>query len=99
MTDPSPGACRHFLSYTGVGLPLTLLTPLAPEQIAHRNTFFRAYYDDHNRLIGVQKVVYGENELEHRYRYDERGVLRSAAIIDAEGETAELLFDENGNRC
>ena len=99
MTDQITGTCRHFLSYTGVRLPLTLLTPLAPEQIANRNTYFCGFFDEQERLIALRKIVYGETELEHRYRYDERGVLRNAAIIDAEGELAELVFDEHGRRC
>jgi hypothetical protein len=99
MTDARQGECRLFLTYRGIRLPLTLLTPLEPEQIANRNTYIRGYFDAQDRLIGLQKIVYGETELEHRYRYDEHGVLRSAAIIDAEGETAELLFDASGERC
>jgi hypothetical protein len=96
MSDDIPGECRHYLTYKGVSLPLSLLTPLEPEQIANRNTYFRGYFDEQGRLVGVQKIVYGELELEHRYRYDDDGKLRVAELTDAEGEVTLLRLDETG---
>lgn len=96
MTSDIPGRCRHYLTYKGIKLPLQLSTPLEPEQIANRNTYFRGYFDAQDRLLGLQKLVYGEVELEHRYHYDEAGALRRAEITDAEGEVAVLRFDESG---
>ncbi len=96
MTQNIPGQCRHFLTYSGVQLPLKLLTPLEPEQIQNRNTFFQGYFDEQDRLIGLQKIVYGEVEFEHRYAYDDHGVLRGAVITDADGEITVLNFDETG---
>ncbi len=96
MTNDIPGLCRHYLSYKGVKLPLDLLTPLEPEQIANRNTYFQGYFDQQDRLIGIRKVVYAEMEFEHRYHYDDGGVLRRAEITDAEGEVTVLQFDETG---
>ena len=37
-------------------------------------------------------MVYGEIELEHRYHYDETGVLRRAEITDIDGESTVLEF-------
>lgn len=96
MKHGLPGDCRYYLTYTGVSLPLSLWTPLEPEQIANRNTYFRGYFDEQGRLAGLQKIVYGETELEHRYHYDDEGVLRRAEITDAEGELTVLLCDEQG---
>jgi hypothetical protein len=96
MTDDLPGQYRHFLTYSGVKLPFKLLTPLEPEQIENRNTFFRGYFDAEERLIGLQKIVYGEVELEHRYAYDGHGTLRRAEITDVDGEVTVLDFDETG---
>lgn len=98
MTHDMPGHCRHYLTYSGVTLPLKLMTPLEPEQIAHRNTYFLGYFDEQDRLIGVQKIVYGETEFEHRYQYDSAGVLRRAEIRDAEDEVSVMQFDANGAR-
>lgn len=98
MANAIRSRCRHYLSYSGVSLPLKLVTPLAPEQIVNRNTYFRGCFDDQDRLIGVQKIVYGETEFEHRYQYDSAGVLRRAEIRDAEGEVSILRFDAEGQR-
>lgn len=92
MTDTIPGVCRHYLTYTGVKLPLTLLNELQPGQLENRITFFRGYYDEQERLVGVQKMVYGELEMSHRYEYDEGGFLRRAEITDADGEVTVMDF-------
>lgn len=96
MTEEIPGKPRYFLTYTGVKLPLTLLNELEPTQLENRITFFRSYYDGQDRLTGLQKMVYGEIEMEHRYHYDENGVLRKAEITDIDGEVTALTFDEKG---
>jgi hypothetical protein len=96
MTEPTKTACRYFLTYTGVKLPLTLLNELQPDQLGNRITFFRGKYDGQGRLVGLQKIVYGEVEMEHRYHYDETGLLRRAEIIDIDGEVNVLTFDGQG---
>jgi len=96
MTDETFGNCRYFLTYTGVKLPLTLLNELEPAQLENRITFFRGDYDAEDRLARVQKMVYGEVEMEHRYQYDAGGVLRRAEIIDVDGEITVMAFDEQG---
>jgi hypothetical protein len=96
MTDAIQGHCRYFLTYSGVKLPLKLLTELKPAQLENRNTYFRGYFDDEGRLAGLQKLVYGEVEMEHRYAYHANGALRSAEIIDADGDRNGMEFDENG---
>jgi hypothetical protein len=88
--------CRYFITYSGVKLPLKLVTPLADAELQNRNTFFRGYFDQHDRLMLCQKMVYGEIELEHRYAYYDSGVLRQAEITDADGEVTVLKFDETG---
>jgi len=96
MTEEMQGTCRYFLTYTGIKLPLTLLNELEPDQIGNRIAFFRGYYDGLKRLVRLQKMVYGESEMEHRYQYDETGILRRAEIIDIDGEVTVLLFDDHG---
>ena len=90
------GKCRHFLTYTGIKLPLKLLNPLVDADIANRNTYFRAYYDDQDRMVVCQKVVYGEIEFEHRYEYYAGGTLRRAEIIEAEDDPKVMCFNEQG---
>ena len=85
---------RYFISYSGVKLPLKLLNPLTSEDLQNRNTFFRAQYDDQDRLLLCQKMVYGEIELEHRYHYYAKGGLKQAEITDADGELTILDFPE-----
>jgi YD repeat-containing protein len=98
MTNAIPGRCRYFLTYSGVTLPLKLMTELEPAQLENRNTYFRGYFDGEDRLIGLQKLVYGEVEMEHRYAYHANGALRSVEIIDADGERNSMRFDEYGER-
>lgn len=89
--------CRYFTSYSGVELPLRLINPLP--DIDNRNTYFCGYFDAVGRLLLCQKMVYGEVELQHRYRYDNSGVLRQAEITDADGEVNVLEFDAEGKLC
>jgi len=88
--------CRYFISYSGIKLPLKLVTPLEETELKNRNTFFRGYFDPQDRLVLCQKMVYGEIELEHRYDYYDSGVLQKAEITDADGEVTPLQFDEAG---
>ena len=96
MADDIPETSRYFLTYTGVKLPLTLLNELDADQLGNRITFFRGYYDGQGHLIGLEKMVYGEVEMAHRYHYDATGVLRRAEITDIDGEVTELVFNGNG---
>ena len=89
--------CRYFVTYSGVKLPFKLSQELTDAELHNRNTFFRAYFDDKEQLLFFQKMVYGESELEHRYRYDDSGVLQQAEITDADGEITLLMFDKTGN--
>lgn len=89
--------CSHFVTYSGVKLHFKLSQELTDAELHNRNTFFRAYFDDKEQLLFFQKMVYGESELEHRYCYDDDGVLQQAEITDADGEITLLTFDEKGN--
>lgn len=82
---------RYFVTYSGVKLPLKLVTPIEEAEIQHRNTYIRAEFDDRNRLTGVEKLVYGEVELMHRYDYDAGGALRTAHIT-MDGQTTVMTF-------
>ncbi|MGC2778826.1 MAG: DUF6156 family protein [Bradyrhizobium sp.] len=95
MTDTGRD-CRFFVSYTGVKLPLRLVTAIAPEQLSNRNTFIRGYFDAAGALTGFEKIVYGEIELTHRYGYHANGVLSRAEIVMLDEDPVTLNFDENG---
>lgn len=94
MSDTESGEWRYFLSYTGIKLPLKLVTPLEEDQIRNRNTYFSARFDAEGRLTVCRKIVYGELEFEHRYSYAENGTLRRAEITDDLDETQVLEFAE-----
>jgi hypothetical protein len=97
MNDQPLGECRSFLTYSGVKLPLNLLTPLSAEELNHRNTFFRGYFDPAGRMVACHKVVYGEIEFEHRYTYHDSGKLRQAVIhVVADEETTTLDYAADG---
>jgi hypothetical protein len=86
---------RYFLSYTGVKLPMNLVSPLTEADLKNRNTFMRASYDDQDRLTGWDKMVYGDVQLSHRYDYHPNGALKQAVIVMDE-DTTVLDFDETG---
>jgi hypothetical protein len=88
---------RYFLTYSGVSLPLKLVSPLDANDLNNRNTYFRARYDGDERLLLCEKLVYGEVELRHTYEYGARGGLARALIEMGEDET-EVLFDEGGKQ-
>lgn len=78
---------RYFTSYSGTQLPLNLVGELAAADMSNRNTFFRANYDAAGQLIRCEKVVYGEIESCHDYRYHPDGRLAQALIDDGSGDS------------
>lgn len=90
---------RYFLTYTGITLPLQLVTPLEENETDNRNTYFGAKLDEQGRIVLVHKLVYGEIELEHRYGYHDNGALQWAEILDDEDELQRLEFNAEGQRA
>lgn len=88
--------CRYFGTYAGVSLPFNLVNAIEPEALSNRNTFIKAYYDDAGRLMGFEKLVYGEVELTHRYQYHGNGALKQAEIVMLDEDPVTVLFDEDG---
>lgn len=80
MTTSAPPALRYFLTYRGLSLPLALTEELAPAALRNRNTYFRAAYDKTGRMLWVEKLVHGEVELRHDYRWAEDGNLCGATV-------------------
>ena len=85
--------CRHYVSYTGVSLPLKLISPLDDVGLDKRITYFRGYYNEHEQLMALEKVVYGEVEFEHRYQYYPDGRLKSAELIEEDEEPNFMEFE------
>jgi hypothetical protein len=96
MSQPDRADCRYFATYSGVKLPLRLVTPIDEAALTNRNTFMRAYFDAMGRLTACEKVVYGEVELAHRYEYYASGSLKRAEITMLDEEPACLHFQEDG---
>ena len=88
--------CRYFLTYSGVKLPLNLVSPIGEADTRNRNTFMRAYYDSQGLMVVCQKVVYGEIEMEHRYEYHANGVISRAEISLPDEDDALICFDDSG---
>ncbi|MFC3608736.1 DUF6156 family protein [Stutzerimonas tarimensis] len=97
MCSTATGTIRHFTTYSGVRLPLKLVNEIPEGGLDNRNTFFRGAFDEQDRLLVLEKIVYAELELKHVYSYHPSGALRQAQITDADGETSVLVFDEAGN--
>lgn len=93
METKASQSLRYFTTYTGVALPFRLVNPIEEAELANRNTFIRASFDESGALIAFDKIVYGEIELSHRYAYDENGTLVGAEIVMPEEEPVVLRFD------
>ncbi|MBB3104765.1 DUF6156 family protein [Azomonas macrocytogenes] len=89
-------SCRYFVTYSGIKLPLKLTNELSEASLKNRNTFFRGYFDSQERVVKLEKIVYGELEMQHVYTYHENGTLQKAEITDSDDELVVLSFDENG---
>ena len=82
---------RHFVTYSGVKLPLNLNSELTDAEIHNRITFYRAGYDASGLLLKVEKLVYGEIESFHEYQYYPDGPLQQARVVSITEETCTLL--------
>jgi len=82
----------YFLSYSGITLPFNLVGELSLTEVENRNTFFGARYNEQGQTILIHKVVYGEIELSHQYRYHPSGSLQSALIVNIDDEEQLLEF-------
>ncbi len=78
---------RYFTSYSGTKLPLNLVGEIAADAMRNRNTFFRGTYDTAGQLLSCEKIVYGETEMRHDYRYHDDGRLARAEIDDGSGDS------------
>ncbi|WP_230970098.1 DUF6156 family protein [Nitrogeniibacter aestuarii] len=87
---------QFYLSYTGVALPLRMVSPIDQAATENRNTWFGVCVDDAGRITLIHKRVYGELELSHRYEYDEAGRLSLAEIVNVDNEGRRLSFDTAG---
>lgn len=83
---------RYFLTYSGVALPLALTQELAPDALAHRNTYFQATYDAHGRMVRCEKRVYGDVEMTHEYAWTASGQLARATITIGDEEPQVMAF-------
>lgn len=87
---------RCYTSYSGVGLPLKLVSEISEPDLRNRNTYFQGCFDQNDRLCICRKIVYGETEFEHRYSYHQNGNLKQAIINKDEEDTVTLTFDSQG---
>ena len=93
------GTPRFFVTYTGVKLPFKLVNELQPSEVENRNTYFCGYFDERARLIGFDKLAYGEIELQHRYEYHDNGTLKQVEITDIDREVTSLKYDAQGKQA
>lgn len=91
----APSEYRYFTTYSGVRLPVRLVGPLSQAELDNRNTFIRAQFDGQDRIIALDKLVYGDVELAHRYRYYPGGGLMEAEI-EMDGDVTVMRFDAQG---
>ncbi len=85
----------RFVSYSGVKLPLKLVNEITGDSLNNRNTYYRSRFDDQDRILLCQKVVYGKVESEHQYQYYDNGILKLAQITE-DDEVREIHFNASG---
>jgi intein-encoded DNA endonuclease-like protein len=73
---------RYFLSYSSIKLPLKLVNEITEADLNYRNFYYRGVFDEKGQLLHCQKIVYGEVESEHLYRYGANGELAWAQITE-----------------
>jgi hypothetical protein len=83
---------RYYLTYRGTRLPLTLTEELEPSALQHRNTYLRAEIDEAGHTLWLEKIVYGEVEMRHDYRWNAEGRLIGATVLTADEEPREIDF-------
>ncbi len=84
---------RYFLTYKGVSLPLQLTQELQADELRNRNTYFEAHYDAQGRITAIDKKVYGEVEMTHRYVWDAAsGQLAQATVQIGDDEAQTLSY-------
>lgn len=88
----NPANTRYFTSYSGIKLPLNLVGELTADDMRNRNTYYRGSFDAAERLIACEKIVYGEVEQRHDYRYHPDGKLAQAEIDDGSGEPTVIDY-------
>ena len=95
MSETQQLISRYFVSYSGIKLPLKLVTEISSEGLHNRNTYYRGYFDEQGKMLCCQKVVYGEVETEHHYQYHQNGALKHAQISE-DDEVRDVYFNEDG---
>jgi hypothetical protein len=95
MSQEQTAPFRYFVSYTGIKLPLKLVNEISEQGLHNRNTYYRSLFDDQNRMLLCQKIVYGEVESEHQYQYHDNGVLKHARITE-DDEVRDVYFNGLG---
>lgn len=86
MSNIPSTTTRYFLTYSGVTLPLHLTEELRGDALSNRNTYFQAAFDTNERMLWLEKRVYGEVEMRHDYEWDSTGNLRRATISTEDEE-------------
>lgn len=95
MTEPLEYD-QYFLSYSGIDLPLNLVSPISKAELQNRNTYFGVNLDGQGRISLIHKRVYGDIELSHHYGYEKNGILQWATIHGSDGDGRKLYFDADG---
>lgn len=90
--DPTNLTTRYFTSYSGARLPLNLVGELTVDAMGNRNTFYCGMFDANGVLMRCEKVVYGEVEVSHDYRYHADGRLAQALIQNGDDEPETIDY-------
>ena len=83
---------QYYLSYSGLKLPLKLVSPMKSEEIENRNIYYGVHLDVNGNPISIHKVVYGEIEMQHEYGYSDSGDLKWAEITNIDNEVQRFEF-------
>lgn len=86
--------CEYYVTYSGVGLPLKLVSPIDENDLYLRNTYFRQYTNDQNQKIIIEKIVHGRVEMVHKYTYDQENRVIEVEITDTDEEPKKIQLNQ-----
>lgn len=73
------------------------MSPIEPDGIQNRNTWFGVNLDPEGRISLIHKRVYNDIELSHQYEYFPNGALSSALIHTIDDEVIRIRFNIDGS--
>jgi hypothetical protein len=77
-------------------MPRRPTDPTSEAEAVHRQSFYRAEYDDQGRLATFTKIMNGQIQWSDEYRYWDNGKLRERTMTRVDGSQVHEDYDRRG---